>query len=236
MSCLVKPDVLLMTTLQTSAATLVIWLTVWAEKVTIQIWTDMNYICRWKWIAKQLLLIIRIPKPCAIPQLVSAPLQPARSSCSVHFVPRGYNLWLLMKMFQVLLQYFEDRFASFYVGEPLSNYNELLDRVKKAIPVLQTVNDKYIVVSYKDVSLETFINFDWSESLHVLEAFRNTLTYGSDTYRRVHLEVRESETFSWEFTSCSYEARNELSNLLAQVATCSAQTISQLFGTIYSDM
>ena len=54
----------------------------------------------------------------------------------------------------MLLQYFEDRFASFYVEEPLSNYNELLDRVKKAIPVLQSVNDEQIVVSYKDGSLE----------------------------------------------------------------------------------
>ena len=80
----------------------------------------------------------------------------------------------ISKMFQVLLQYFEDRFASFYVEEPLSNYNELLDRVKKAIPVLQTVDNEQIVVSYKDVSLETFItDIDRNESLHVLEAFRN---------------------------------------------------------------
>ena len=33
-------------------------------------------------------------------------------------------------------QYFEDRFTSFYVDEPLSNYDEFLDRLKKAIPVL----------------------------------------------------------------------------------------------------
>ena len=41
--------------------------------IGIQIWTDMNYICHWKQIAKQLLFISRIPKPWAIPQLVSAP-------------------------------------------------------------------------------------------------------------------------------------------------------------------
>ena len=42
-------------------------------------------------------------------------------------------------MFQVLLQYLDDRFASFYAEEPLSNYNELLDRPKNRIPVLQAV-------------------------------------------------------------------------------------------------
>ena len=42
-------------------------------------------------------------------------------------------------MFQSLLQYFEDRFASFYVDEPLSNYQDLLDRVKEAVPFLQGI-------------------------------------------------------------------------------------------------
>ena len=65
------------------------------------------------------------------------------------------RLVVIYKMFQVLLQYFEDRFASFYVEEPVNNYNELLDRVKKAIPVLRGVGNEQIVVSYKDVSLQT---------------------------------------------------------------------------------
>ena len=97
-------------------------------------------------------------------------------------------------MFQVLLQYFEDRFASFYVEEPVNNYNELLDRVKKAIPVLRGVGNEQIVVSYKDVSLQTFINIDRDETLHVLEAFRNASPCGSEIYRRVHLKVRESDS------------------------------------------
>ncbi|KAL9987853.1 hypothetical protein ACROYT_G002225 [Oculina patagonica] len=97
-------------------------------------------------------------------------------------------------MFQVLLQYFEDRFASFYVEEPVNNYNELLDRVKKAIPVLRGVDNEQIVVSYKDVSLQTFINIDRDETLHVLEAFRNASPCGSEIYRRVHLKVRESDS------------------------------------------
>ena len=52
-------------------------------------------------------------------------------------------------MFEVLLQYFEDSFASFYVNEPLSNYQDLLDRVKKAVPFLEGVDEQQIVLSYK---------------------------------------------------------------------------------------
>ena len=90
-------------------------------------------------------------------------------------------------MFQVLLQYFEDRFASFYVDEPLSTYQDLLDRLKKAVPFLQGVDDQQIVISYKDLSLQTFINIDRNDSL----AFRNASPCGSDSYRRVYLKVRE---------------------------------------------
>ena len=45
-------------------------------------------------------------------------------------------------MFQVLLQYFDDIFASFFAEEPLSNYNELLDRLKNAIPFRQCVDNE----------------------------------------------------------------------------------------------
>ena len=94
-------------------------------------------------------------------------------------------------MFQVFLQYFEDRFASFYVDEPLSTYQDLLDRVKKAVPFLQGVDDQQIVISYKDLSLQTFINIDRNDSLDVSEAFRNASPCGSGSYRRVYLKVRE---------------------------------------------
>ena len=84
-------------------------------------------------------------------------------------------------MFQVLLQYFEDRFASFYVDEPLSNYQDLLDRVKKAVPFLQGVDGQQIVISYKDVSLQTFISIDRNESTR--EYSTNSTTSGVETVR-----------------------------------------------------
>ena len=65
-------------------------------------------------------------------QFESSKLQPAWASCSVHLVPHGKNSLKFSKMFQVLLQYFEDGYVSFCVDEPLNNYQDLLDRVKKA--------------------------------------------------------------------------------------------------------
>ena len=58
-------------------------------------------------------------------------------------------------MFQVLLQYFEDRFASFFVDEPLSNYQDLLDRVKKAVPMFKVVDDQQIIISCKHLPILT---------------------------------------------------------------------------------
>ena len=113
-------------------------------------------------------------------------------------------------MFQVLLQYFEDRFASFFVDEPLTNYQDLLDRVKKAVPMFKGVDDQQIIISCKDLSLQTFINIDRDESLHVSEAFRNASPCGSDIYRRVYLKVRESDSpFLLKRRSDSKEASTE---------------------------
>ena len=42
----------------------------------------------------------------------------------------------------------------------MGNYQDLLDRVKKAVPFLQGVDDQQIIISYKNLSLRTFINFE----------------------------------------------------------------------------
>ena len=97
-------------------------------------------------------------------------------------------------MFQVLLQYFEDRYASFYVQNPITDFTELLERVKKAVPVLKGTPHDQIRISYKDVQLGTFLNIDSHEQLHLQETFRNAFPCGSDSYRRVHLKVRESDS------------------------------------------
>ena len=100
-------------------------------------------------------------------------------------------------MFQVLLvllQYFEDRYASFYVQNPITDFTELLERVKKVVPVLKGIPDNQIRISYKDVQLGTSVNIDLHEQLQLQETFQNAFPCGSDSYRRVHLKVRESDS------------------------------------------
>ena len=57
------------------------------------------------------------------------------------------------------------------MDEPLINYQDLLDRVKKAVPFFQGDDDQQIVISYRHISFQTIINIDRNESLHVFERF-----------------------------------------------------------------
>lgn len=66
--------------------------------------------------------------------------------------------------------------------------------MKKAVPVLKGIPDDQIRISYKDVQLGSFVNIDSHEQLHLQETFRNAFPCGSDSYRRVHLKVRESDS------------------------------------------
>ena len=82
----------------------------------------------------------------------------------------------------------------FFVQEPIQEYKDLLNRVKNAIPVLKDLKDNEIL--YKDMQLDTFINFDPSEysgNLHLSEAFRNGTSTGSDIHRLVHLQLRDTD-------------------------------------------
>ena len=86
------------------------------------------------------------------------------------------------------------KYASFYVQNPITDFTELLERVKKTVPVLKFIPDYQIRISYKDVQLGIFVNIDSHEQLHLQETFRNAFPCGSDSYRRVHLKVRESDS------------------------------------------
>ena len=71
-------------------------------------------------------------------------------------------------MFQVLLQYFEDRFVSLYVDEPLSNYHDLLDYVKTKLyrffKALTTSKSQYHtnIFRCKHLSILTAMTFHMS--------------------------------------------------------------------------
>ena len=96
-----------------------------------------------------------------------------RASCNLKFQlaaswsQRYAQGWRkVSEMYQVLIQYFEDRYASFYVQNPIS-----LEQVKKAVAVPRGIPNDQIRISYKDVQLGTFVNIDSHEQLHLQETF-----------------------------------------------------------------
>ena len=69
-------------------------------------------------------------------QFESSKLQPVRASCSIHLVSNGKNSLRFSETFQVLFQYFENRFGSFNVDEPL---HEQLPRYSRSRAKICTV-------------------------------------------------------------------------------------------------
>ena len=52
--------------------------------------------------------------------------------------------------------------------------------MKEAAPFLQGVDDQQIVISYKDLSLPTFINIDKNYRLNVSETFRDASPHSKE--------------------------------------------------------
>ena len=107
--------------------------------------------------------------------------------CKVHF----------RDMFQVLVCYFGDRCASFFVEEPILEYSLLLQRIKSAIPSFLQLQDEQIRLAYHDVQSGCFININPEDQLHLLEAFKNVFPSGHDCYNRIDLKVWESDSPSF---------------------------------------
>ena len=97
-------------------------------------------------------------------------------------------------MYQVLVQYLSDRYASFYVDKEITDYQELLKKVRAVVPYLKQLQADQVRLAYKDLQLGSFINIDPAECLHMAEMFRNVVACGSDIYRRVELKVRETDS------------------------------------------
>ena len=100
-------------------------------------------------------------------------------------------------MFQVLVRYFGDRCASFFVQEPILEYSLLLQRIKSAIPCFLQLQDEQIRIAYHDVQSGCFININPEDQLHLLEAFKNVVPSGHDRYNRIDLKVWESDSPSF---------------------------------------
>ena len=77
------------------------------------------------------------------------------------------------------------------MDEPLNNYQDLLGRVKKALPFIQGIDNQHIVISYKDLSLQTFINIDRNDSkLTCLRSFQERFALRSFLPTRLSREKR----------------------------------------------
>ena len=73
------------------------------------------------------------------------------------------------KMFQVLVQYLGDRYASFYDYKAINDYHELLKRVTTMILYLKQLQAEQVRLAYKDLQLRSYINIDPAECLHMAE-------------------------------------------------------------------
>ena len=103
----------------------------------------------------------------------------SQASCNLHEQVAQF-IWCLMATTRWdFPKYFKCYFivlkTGFWVFSWMSHCQQLpniLDRVKKSVPFVQGVDDQQIVISYKDLSLQTVINIDTSNSWHVSEAFK----------------------------------------------------------------
>jgi hypothetical protein len=121
-------------------------------------------------------------------------------------------------MFQVVVSYLESRFACFFTEEPINIYEELLDKIKEVVPYSRNIPSERIRIAYKDINLSTsqgsdegiFINISPGESLILQEAFRNAYDCGSESFKRVHIKIREIDS---PFIAKNRREFNENSNV-----------------------
>ena len=128
-------------------------------------------------------------------QFESSKLQPARASCSVHLLLVARTRWDFPKCFKC---YFimKTGLRDFAWMSHWTTTKIFSITWKKLYRFFQGVYDKQIVISHKDLSVKTFtsIDVDRNFSLHIPEAFRNASPCGSDSYQRIYLKIRESDS------------------------------------------
>ena len=102
----------------------------------------------------------------------------------------------MISMFQVIVLYLSRRFFRFFSEKPVEKYDDLIQRVKAAMPYIRNVPDSKIRVAYKDVKLGVYCNCSTRQFLYIVlrEAFRNAYDCGSVTFRRLELDVREIDS------------------------------------------
>ena len=85
-------------------------------------------------------------------------------------------------------------FLVFFLEKSIELYSDLLKKIKAAVPYIRDVPDTKIGVGYKDTSLGVFILITPGDNLVLDEAFINAYDCGAETFRRVELEIRETDS------------------------------------------
>ena len=112
-------------------------------------------------------------------------------------------------MFQVIVSYLNGRYSCFFSEKPVEKYDDLIQRVKAAVPCIRNVPDSKIRVAYKDVKLGVFIAIAPQDNLVLREAFTNAYDCGSATFRRLELEVRAIDSTSYPGSSKTRKLRGK---------------------------
>ncbi len=110
-------------------------------------------------------------------------------------------------MYQVVVSYLDSRYGCFFSDDVILDYDELLEKVKTAVPYIQNIPSERIRIAYKDITLSSslsstgarqeegvFINILPGNPMVLGEAFRNAYDCGSESFKRIEIKLREVDS------------------------------------------
>ena len=105
-------------------------------------------------------------------------------------------------MYQVVVSYLDNRYVCFFSDDTGLNYEDLLDKIKTAVPYIQNIPSENIRIAYKDVTLSSgsgqregvFINILPGNPMVLGEAFRNAYDCGSESFKRIEIKLHEVDS------------------------------------------
>ncbi|CAB3988626.1 Hypothetical predicted protein [Paramuricea clavata] len=100
------------------------------------------------------------------------------------------------------MSYLDNRYGCFFSDEAILDYEDLLDRIKTAVPYIQSIPSERIRIAYKDVTLSSgagqnegvFINILPGNPMVLGEAFRNAYDCGAESFKRIEIKLREVDS------------------------------------------
>ena len=124
-------------------------------------------------------------------------------------------------MFQVVVSYLDNRYGCFFSDEAILNYEDLLDKIKTAVPYIQHFPSENIRIAYKDVTLSSgagqsegvFINILSGNPMVLGEAFRNAYDCGTESFKRIEIKLREVDS------PCVTKIKKQKTNTTASCGT-----------------